>query len=68
MASGLTGGAASELDRQAALFGVGSDLVVRNNPPLRVHRLRFASAFARLADVTQVAALLAERSLSMRGR
>ncbi|MFC0526371.1 phosphatidylserine decarboxylase [Phytohabitans kaempferiae] len=50
VSSGLTGGAASELDRQAALFGVGSDLVVRNNPPLRVHRLRFASADTALAS------------------
>ncbi|BCB86844.1 phosphatidylserine decarboxylase [Phytohabitans suffuscus] len=49
VATGLTGGAAAELDRQAALFGVGSDLVVRNNPPLRVHRLRFTAADAALA-------------------
>ncbi|MFG1607302.1 phosphatidylserine decarboxylase [Actinoplanes sp. NPDC049265] len=38
---GQTGGAAAELFRQSALFGVGSDLVVRNNPPVRVHKLRF---------------------------
>jgi phosphatidylserine decarboxylase len=37
-------GAAAELERQAALFGVGSDLVLRNSPPLRVHRLRFTAA------------------------
>jgi phosphatidylserine decarboxylase len=49
VATGLTGGAAAELDRQAALFGVGSDLVVRNNPPLRVHRLRFTAADPALA-------------------
>lgn len=49
VATGLTGGAAAELDRQAALFGVGSDLVVRNNPPLRVHRLRFTTADSALA-------------------
>jgi phosphatidylserine decarboxylase len=49
VATGLTGGAAAELDRQAALFGVGSDLVVRNNPPLRVHRLRFTTAETALA-------------------
>ncbi|MFI5935640.1 phosphatidylserine decarboxylase [Actinoplanes sp. NPDC051494] len=41
---GRTGGAAAELFRQSALFGVGSDLVVRNQPPLRVHRLRFSQA------------------------
>ncbi|MDQ7903282.1 phosphatidylserine decarboxylase [Phytohabitans sp. ZYX-F-186] len=49
VATGLNGGAAAELDRQAALFGVGSDLVLRNNPPLRVHRLRFTAAEAALA-------------------
>ncbi|MEU4693312.1 phosphatidylserine decarboxylase [Actinoplanes sp. NPDC023714] len=41
---GRTGGAAAELFRQGALFGVGSDLVVRNQPPLRVHKLRFSPA------------------------
>jgi phosphatidylserine decarboxylase len=46
---GRTGGAAAELFRQSALFGVGSDLIVRNQPPLRVHRLRFTAADPRLA-------------------
>jgi phosphatidylserine decarboxylase len=41
---GRTGGAAAELFRQSALFGVGSDLVARNQPPLRVHKLRFTQA------------------------
>ena len=41
---GRTGGAAAELFRQSALFGVGSDLVVRNSPPLRVHKLRYTAA------------------------
>ena len=41
---GQTGGAAAELFRQSALFGVGSDLVLRNNPPIRVHKLRFSTA------------------------
>ena len=41
---GRTGGAAAELFRQDALFGVGSDLVVRNQPPVRVHKLRFTPA------------------------
>ncbi|RKR90178.1 phosphatidylserine decarboxylase [Micromonospora pisi] len=41
---GRTEGAGAELDRQAALFGVGTDLVLRNQPPLRVHRLRFTPA------------------------
>lgn len=43
------GSAAAELDRQGALFGVGSDLVLRNQPPVRVHRLRFTPADAGLA-------------------
>jgi len=47
---GATAGAADELARQAALFGVGSDLVLRNNPPVRVHRLRFTPADAGRAD------------------
>lgn len=37
-------GAVAELDRQGALFGVGTDLVLVNQPPLRVHRLRYAAA------------------------
>ncbi|WP_306210018.1 phosphatidylserine decarboxylase [Actinoplanes sp. RD1] len=41
---GRTGGAAAELFRQSALFGVGSDLVLRNQPPLRIHKLRFSPA------------------------
>ncbi|AGL14540.1 phosphatidylserine decarboxylase related protein [Actinoplanes sp. N902-109] len=41
---GRTGGAAAELFRQSALFGVGSELVVRNQPPLRIHKLRFTPA------------------------
>ncbi|MCM0675677.1 phosphatidylserine decarboxylase [Micromonospora phytophila] len=41
---GRTAGAAAELDRQGALHGVGTDLVLRNTPPLRVHRLRFTPA------------------------
>lgn len=47
---GMAGGAAAELDRQSALFGVGTDLVLRNSPPLRVHRLRFTPADAAVAD------------------
>ena len=46
---GRTGGAAAELFRQGALFGVGSDLVVRNSPPLRVHKLRFTPADPKVA-------------------
>ncbi|MFI6075907.1 phosphatidylserine decarboxylase [Actinoplanes sp. NPDC051343] len=47
---GRTGGAAAELFRQSALFGVGSDLVVRNQPPLRVHKLRFTPASPQVAS------------------
>ncbi len=41
---GLAGGATDELDRIAARQGVGSDLVLRNTPPMRIHRLRFSEA------------------------
>ncbi len=41
---GLGDGAAAELDRQDALFGVGNDLVLRNTPPVRVFRLRYTPA------------------------
>jgi phosphatidylserine decarboxylase len=41
---GIATGAAAELDKQGALFGVGSDLVLRNSPPMRVHRLRYTAA------------------------
>ena len=41
---GRAPGAAAELDRQSALFGVGADLVLLNQPPVRVHRLRFTAA------------------------
>jgi phosphatidylserine decarboxylase len=36
-------GAVDEIERQVALYGVGSDLVLRNVPPMRVHRLRFSA-------------------------
>ncbi|MFY1673215.1 phosphatidylserine decarboxylase [Plantactinospora sp. WMMB334] len=41
---GRAPGAAAELDRQSALFGVATDLVLVNQPPVRVHRLRFTPA------------------------
>jgi phosphatidylserine decarboxylase len=46
----LAGGAGEELQRQSTLFGVGSDLVVRNLPPLRIHRLRYTTADPALAE------------------
>src|SRR5437762_2260444 len=45
----LPDGAAEELSRQAAFSGVGTDLVLRNTPPVRVHRLRFTPAEAAVA-------------------
>lgn len=47
---GLAGAARDELNRQAALYGVGSELVVRNVPPVRVHRLRYSAGEVALAD------------------
>lgn len=41
---GQAPGTVGELERQSALFGVGTDLVLVNQPPLRVHRLRFTPA------------------------
>jgi phosphatidylserine decarboxylase len=43
-------GAAEELGRQADFCGVGSDLVLRSTPPLRVHRLRFTPAPTAFAE------------------
>jgi phosphatidylserine decarboxylase len=43
-ATTLPSGAVDEVERQAALYGVGSDLVLRNVPPVRVHRLRYTAA------------------------
>ncbi|MDG4806167.1 phosphatidylserine decarboxylase [Micromonospora sp. WMMD1120] len=47
---GRTEGAAAELARQDALYGVGADLVLRNSPPVRVYRLRFTPATPAMAD------------------
>ncbi|MFF5179567.1 phosphatidylserine decarboxylase [Micromonospora sp. NPDC000316] len=47
---GRTTGAAAELARQDALYGVGADLVLRNSPPVRVYRLRFTTAAPAVAD------------------
>lgn len=43
-------GAATELDRQSGLYGAGSDLVLRNLPPVRVHRLRWTPGDPALAE------------------
>jgi phosphatidylserine decarboxylase len=47
---GMAPEAGAELDRQALLYPAGSDLVLRNLPPLRVHRLRWTPAEPALAD------------------
>ncbi len=46
----LPSGAADEIERQVALFGVGSDLVLRNVPPVRVHRLRYTTVSHTVAE------------------
>lgn len=46
----LADGATEELQRQTSFYGVGTDVVVRNRPPLRVHRLRFTAAPAEIAE------------------
>jgi phosphatidylserine decarboxylase len=46
----LPSGAVDEIERQAALYGVGSDLVLRNMPPVRVHRLRYTAAEQEVVD------------------
>lgn len=43
-APGMADGASAELDRQTSFYGVGDDLLIRNRPPLHLHRLRFAAA------------------------
>jgi phosphatidylserine decarboxylase len=46
----LADGASDEMDRQSSFYGVGDDLVVRNRPPLRIHRLRFTAADVAVAE------------------
>jgi phosphatidylserine decarboxylase len=46
----LAGGAGEELVRQATLFGVGTDVVLRSMPPLKVYRLRYTPAEAAQAE------------------
>jgi phosphatidylserine decarboxylase len=64
---GLTGGAAAELARQAALFGAGSDLVLRNLPPVRIHRFRWSAPdldlVERLEPVTRPSSVPLARDL-----
>jgi phosphatidylserine decarboxylase len=47
---GMADGASEEMERQTSFYGVGSDLLLRSRPPLRIHRLRFTAAPAELAE------------------
>jgi phosphatidylserine decarboxylase len=49
-APGMADGASAEVDRQTSFYGVGDDLLIRNRPPLHIHRLRFAAAAVEVAD------------------
>ena len=49
-APGMTDGASAELERQTSFYGVGDDLLIRNRPPLHIHRLRFAAAAVEVAE------------------
>jgi phosphatidylserine decarboxylase len=66
---GLADGAAAELDRHQAFSGVGADLVLRNTPPLRVHRLRFTTAplsvLDRLAPARRPSSVPLTRSMNI---
>lgn len=46
----LTASAAEDVADLVGEHGIGSDLVLRNRPPVRVHRLRFSEADAELAQ------------------
>ncbi|MBT8227431.1 MAG: phosphatidylserine decarboxylase family protein [Dactylosporangium sp.] len=48
-ATTVPNGAVDEVERQSALYGIGSDLVLRNIPPVRIHRLRTTTADPALA-------------------
>jgi phosphatidylserine decarboxylase len=60
-------GAVDEIERQVALYGVGSDLVLRNVPPVRVHRLRYSavdhSVAARLAPAVRSSSVRLTRGM-----
>src|SRR5437773_1274591 len=45
----LASDAAAELNRLQAMHGIGRDLVLRNTPPVRVHRLRYGAPDLSLA-------------------
>jgi phosphatidylserine decarboxylase len=62
-------GAGEELARQSAFSGVGTDLVLRNQPPLRVHRLRYTpaevAAAARLTAAYRPSSVPLTRSMNI---
>jgi len=64
---GMRDAGAEELERQAALYGVGSDLVLINRPPLQVHRLRYTpaevTAVTRLTSVDRPSSVPLTRSM-----
>jgi phosphatidylserine decarboxylase len=66
---GLADGAAAELGRQSTFYGVGTDLVIRNRPPLRIHRLRFSAAVsataARLKPALRPSSIALTRSMNI---
>jgi phosphatidylserine decarboxylase len=66
---GLADGAAAELERQQAFTGAGVDLVLRNAPPVRVHRLRFTatplSLLERLAPTRRPSSVPLTRSMNI---
>ena len=68
-ATTLPSGAADEVERQAALYGVGSDLVLRNIPPVRVFRLRHSpadhSAAARLQPAIRPSSVRLTRGMNI---
>lgn len=46
----LAGGAPAELGRMSVLYGAGSDLVLRNLPPVRVHRFAWSAIDPQILD------------------
>ncbi len=66
---GLADGASAELERQQAFSGAGADLVLRNSPPLRVHRLRYTPAplavLERLAPARRPSSVPLTRSMNI---
>lgn len=68
-APGMADGASAELARQSSFYGVGTDLVIRNRPPLRIHRLRFSAApvavAARLRPAVRPSSVPLTRSMNI---